>query len=349
MPLDIYSTMAQLKAIEVLPPVCTFLFDTFAKDMGMVENEEAFYDFKKGVQEMAPFVHPNTGGVLMKRSGFETRKVGFCNIAPERVVRAEDTNQRSFGEVVFGGMTPEQRSKKLMIEDLAAMRLAVQNRREWMVREVLLKGKLEILRYTNEGREVQSTKVADYGFTNFYTPANAWDTANADIRSDMHKMTDIACEGGGMVTVRLMASDVADALINNERYQKLMDVRNYDLGKIDEKYIGSGVRFLGYDVDGAKMYSLSGKFINDKGVAESIIPSGTIISGYQGMVKVGHAPVTQVEEVTVNAKHKTYVAKEVPLRHGSINSNSVMNRLTSRPTVVPFNVDGWVVGHVLTP
>ena len=29
-----------------------------------------------------------------------------------------------------------------------------------------------------------------------------------------------------------------------------------------------------------------------------------------------------------------------------IDGNSIMNRVTSRPTVIPFNVDAWVVANV---
>ena len=58
-------------------------------------------------------------------------------------------------------------------------------------------------------------------------------------------------------------------------------------------------------------------------------------------------PVTQVEETGANARHKTYIKKEVPLCYGSIDGNSIKNRLTSCPTVVPRNVDGWAVATVL--
>jgi hypothetical protein len=65
------------------------------------------------------------------------------------------------------------------------------------------------------------------------------------------------------------------------------------------------------------------------------------------MLEVYHGPVTQVETEDSSAVHKTYIKKEVPLRYGSIQSNAIKNRITSRPTVVPRNVDGWVVGSVL--
>ena len=66
------------------------------------------------------------------------------------------------------------------------------------------------------------------------------------------------------------------------------------------------------------------------------------------MLNIYHGPVTQVEETGMNAQHKTYIKKEVPLRYGSIDGNSIKNRLTSCPTVVPANVDGWCVATVIS-
>ena len=98
MPIDIYSTRAQLAAIELMEREYSFLYDTFVQDIGAVEDDKAIYDFKKGSRQMAPVVHPGTGGVLMSRQGYETREIGFCTIAPERIITNPDLQKRAFGE-----------------------------------------------------------------------------------------------------------------------------------------------------------------------------------------------------------------------------------------------------------
>lgn len=100
---------------------------------------------------MAPVVHEMTGGVLMGRTGYETREIGFCTVAPERIITDPDITGRAFGEKILGAMTPEQREKKMLAQDLADMRKAIQRRREHMARQVLLTGKLSMFVYTNEG------------------------------------------------------------------------------------------------------------------------------------------------------------------------------------------------------
>lgn len=345
--MDIYSTAAQLKALELLPREYSFLADTFCADMGVVEDEHAIYDFKKGSKPMAPVVHPGQGGIVMARDGFQTKEIGFCTIAPERIIENNDLKGRTFGEAIMGALTPEQREKKMLAKDLTEMRAAIQRRREWMVRQVMLTGKLSVFRYTNEGRDSETTLVADYGFTNTFAPTTDWDQAGATIYDDMQAMYDMVYDGLGTVDICVMAPDVANAMIADSSFQKTLDIRNFELGELNQKYRGQGVRFLGYNADGVALYSFAGKFVDDDNQVKPIMPSGTIIMGGTGCLKMIHGPVTQVEETGSGAAHKTYIKKEVPLRYGSIDGNAIKNRLTSCPTVVPFNVDGWVVGKVL--
>jgi len=345
--MDIYSTRAQLAAIDLLPREYSALYDFFGREAGNVEDDKAIYDFRKGSRRMAPAVHPGTGGVIMDRDGYETREIGFACIAPERIIEDTNLKGRLFGEAVLGAMTPQERERKMLAKDLMDMRKAIQRRREWMVRQVLLTGKLEIFTYTNEGRGINPTMIADYGFTNNFTPATNWDQAGADINGDMEDIFDLVYDGSGYVDVIIMAPDVAGAMLANGNYVRLFDGRNIDMGKLNSQYKGSGLRFIGWNADGVEMYSLAGKFMDDDGVLKSIIPSGKLIAGSREMLNIYHGPVTQVEEVGQNAQHKTYIKKEVPLRYGSIDGNSIKNRLTSCPTVVPENVDGWAVATVL--
>ena len=346
--MDIYSTRAQLAAIDLMPREYSVLYDFFAHDAGTVEDDKAIYDYRKGSRRMAPTVHPGTGGVLMDRDGYETREIGFCCIAPERIIEDQNLKGRMFGENILGALTPQEREKKLLAKDLMEMRRAIQRRREWMVRQVLLTGKLSIFTYTNEGRGVNATMIADYGFTNYYTPDTAWNQVGADINGDMEEIFDLVYDGLGSVELMMMAPNVASAILGNSDYIKTFDLRNADMGKINTQYRGQGLRFLGYNIDGVEMYSCSGNFVDDDGVTKKLIPDGKLVVGSRDLLNVFHGPVTQVEDTGRNAQHKTYIKKEVPLRYGSIDGNSIKNRLTSCPTVIPKNVDGWCVATVLS-
>lgn len=345
--MDIYSTRAQLAAIELQERIYTFLYDTFAHENAPVEDDKAIYDYRKGTERMAPVVHPGAGGVVMPRDGYSTREIGFATIAPERIIENSDLLGRAFGEKILGAMTPQDRERKMLARDQVEMRQAIQRRREHMIRQVLLTGKLNLFEYTNEGRSVQPTLVADYGFTNNFAPVTAWNQSGAKINDDMKAIYDIAYEGGGSVDIIVVSPDVANAILADEAYLKLLDIRNADAGSVNAKYLDKGVRFVGKNIDGVDIYSLSGKYLDDDGQRKDMLPAGTLIAGSRGMLEVYHGPVTQVEKEDSEAVHKTYIKKEVPLRYGSIASNAIKNRITSRPTVVPRNVDGWVIASVL--
>ena len=347
MALDIYSTRAQLAAIELMPTPNNFIMDLFVKDEGVIDDEKAICDVMKGGEVMAPIVHPGVGGVLLDRPGYETREIGFATIAPERIIVPTDLKNRAFGERILGGKTPEQREKDMLRKDLADMKAAIQNTRAYMARQVITTGRLELFRFTHEGRDKETTLVADYGFSNNFTPDKAWDQADATIADDMKEIVDLVTEGLGNVDVIVMASDVASAVMSNANYIKTLDVINMRAGEINTKYRGQGVRFLGYNADGIEMYSYSGKYTDWDGSRKPILPSGKLIAGSRGMIKMLHGPVTQIEETGMNAVHKTYINKEVPLRYASVESNSLKNRVTSCPTFMPYNVDGWVIADVL--
>lgn len=348
MPLDIYSTYAQLAAIEKMPVESSLLWDLFVKEEGVVEDDQAIYDYRKGVLQMAPIVHQDVGGVPMARGGYETRMIDFCTIAPERVIEAHQLKPRMFNEKIFGGMTPEQRERKMLAQDHTDMRKAIQRRREWMARQLILTGKQEIFKYTSEGRSKVATLHADFGFTQFFQPEITWDQPGAKIEGDMKKMNDIVVnEGYGEVDIVLMAADVAESMYTNSTYLNQHNILRLDTGKLESTYRGKGVRYLGRNADGVDMYSASGKFIDDDGLPKDIIPAGTIIMGKRGMIKCIHGPVVQIESTAANAQHQVYVKREVPLRYASIESNSLKNRITSRPALMPYNVDGWLVAKVL--
>lgn len=347
MAIDLYSIRSQLAQLEQMPREYSFLYDLFTSDKGTVMNDKAIYDVRKGTRKMAPMVHANTGGVIMERTGYETEEIGFCTIAPERVIERDNLMFRAFGENVFGAMTPAERAKKLQAQDLMEMRQAIQRRREWMARQVLLTGKLEIFEYTREGRDKYASKVADYGFSNNMTITNKWNAAGAVIEDDMKAMFDKVYDGGSYVDVVLMDPKAASAMLHNTDYIRLHDVKNVNIGEMNQRYVGQGVRYLGVNIDGVDMYSVSGTFVDDDGAVKPLLPAGTVIAGSKGMLNAYHGPINVVKGRDETSVWDTYVVKELAQRFGDSDSNIVKNRLTSRPTIVPENVDGWIVANVL--
>ena len=151
---NLFSTGVMTKAVELMPRTYTFLSDTFAKEGEVYEDDNVMYDYRRGTETgLAPFVVPGTGGVAVNRDPFEMRRIAFTTLAPEIPLTLADVSTRQFGETVMGGKTPEQRQKQVLARDLTKLRGMNQNSRNWLIREVMLKGKMEIRRYTKNGRE----------------------------------------------------------------------------------------------------------------------------------------------------------------------------------------------------
>ena len=50
-PFDLFSTAVMLKAVEQMPRIYTFLSDSFAADGGLVEDDRAMYDYRRGAEK----------------------------------------------------------------------------------------------------------------------------------------------------------------------------------------------------------------------------------------------------------------------------------------------------------
>jgi len=348
--LDMFNTMTMLKAVEQMKPIPRFLGDMFCADDGATDDDHLFYDYRKGDQTgLAPFVVPGTGGITINREGFEMRQVAFSRMAPQRTITMRDISVRQFGENIVGGMTPADRSKKKVAEDLKVLRTVNQNRRNWMVREVLIKGKLEICRYTHEGREAKASMLADFGFENYYEPAVKWDQAGARFEYDFEKFNEAIMEEGGDVDTILMGPGVFDTMLENEFYLKSLDLDKAAMGELRTRYAGQGLYFRGLTRNGIKMVSDYAKFRNDDGQMEYEIPYGHILlaSTVNKPLRMLHGPITKVKGTDDSARHETYVKKEVPFRIGNSDNDTIINRLVSCPTVIPDNVGAWGVMRVL--
>lgn len=347
--LNLYDTMTMLKAVEQMQREYRFLSDTFVADGTVSADEHPFYDYRKGHKRgLAPFVVPGTGGVTMNREGYEMRQIHFTTLEPQYVVQESDLDHRLFGENVIGGESQEQRAKKLLAQDLKNLRSDLQNTRDWMAREVLLKGRLEIQRHTRAGVEKAPTMVADFGFTNFYTPATPWNQAGAKINYDMEAVFDMVYDQMGEIDILVMGAGVFEAMMENSQYCKTLDMDKVYMGEIATKYSGSGVRYRGTNSDGVKMVSYSGHVPTYTG-EEPGIPAGWILAGSSRNKPISfmHGPINKWSGMDESAQRKTYIKKEVPFRVGGSHSDSIATQMISRPTIVPENVGAWAVMKVM--
>ena len=208
-----YTTREMIEAIEINPPVRNFLTRTFFPREETHRSEKVEFDIKKGKRIMAPFVSPRIGGKVITRQGFQTKEFTTPRLAPERVLTVDDISARAAGENIYSKRTPSEREDELLAQDYKDLDESVQRRVEWMCRQILFEGKLDIVD-EEAGVDVQ----VDYGFENIVvlTSDNYWSLSTVNpIPLLREKRRAIIKDAGKAPNILLFASDLIDVFINN--------------------------------------------------------------------------------------------------------------------------------------
>lgn len=140
-----YTTREMIGAIEINPPVRKFLTEKFFPVEQTHLTEKVEFDVKKGKRVMAPFVSPRIGGKVITRQGFQTKEFTTPRLAPERMLTVDDISTRALGENIYSKRTPSEREDELLAMDYKELDESIQRRIEWMCRQILFWGKLDIV------------------------------------------------------------------------------------------------------------------------------------------------------------------------------------------------------------
>lgn len=334
-----YTTREMVEAIELTPPVRNFLTRTFFPRERTHVAEKIEVDVKKGKRIMAPFVSPRIGGKVITRQCFQTNEFTTPRIAPERIMTVDDISKRALGENVYSKKTPSEREDELLVNDLRELDDAIQRRIEWMSRQVIFEGKLDV-----EDREAGVDFQIDYGFKNItvLTSDKYWSLSTVDPMPLLKKeRRRIIKESGRTPDMLLFAEDTIDAFIDNPFIKEAMNIRNMQNIEIKPRVIDEALTFYGRIASlGLDIYSYNESFINDDGEEEDTIPSGAcLMASSKGIGSLEFGLITQIED----KKFQSYEAKAVPKIYCDEKSEAKSIRLTSRPLPKPDDIASWSV------
>lgn len=337
-----YTTREMMEAIDQTPPVRTFLQRTFFPGEQTHVTEKVEFDVRKGKRVMAPFVSPRKGGKVLTRQGYKTNQFTTPKIAPERVLTKDDISVRAMGENVYSQRTPAEREDELLAKDLTDLEEAIARRKEWMCRQILFEGKVDVTD-PDEGVDIQ----IDFGFENIVVLGadEQWGLATVDPLAILRKRRKKTIKDTGTAPdIAIFSSDVIEDFINNPFVLKAMNVLNMKNVVIEPRVVDPALTFYGriaeLDLD---IYTYDEWFLNDDGEEESMIPSGTVLLGHSGGEgQIEYGLVTQMED----KKFCSYEGKLVPKVWADENDEVKKIRLTSRPLPRPFDVASWSVIYV---
>ena len=337
-----YTTREMMEAFDQAPPVRSFLRKTFFSKERTHVTEKVEIDVRKGKRIMAPFVSPRIGGKVIARQGWKTNQFTTPKIAPERLLTIDNISSRAIGADIYSKRTPEEREDELLAEDFTDMEESIDRRVEWMCRQILFEGKLDV-QDEEEGIDIQ----VDFGFTNVVVLGDSeqWRLAGTDPLPLFRRLRKkIIKDTGHAPDIAIFSSDVIEDFTKNEAVIKSMDVLNMKNVEIKPRVVDSALTFYGriaeLDLD---LYTYDEWFVNDKGEDESIIPPGTVLLAHSsGEGQIEYGLVTQMED----KKFHSYEGKLVPKVWADENSETKKARLTSRPLPRPFDVESWAVIYV---
>lgn len=344
--MNFYETMTLLQAVEKLPPTRTFLKDTFFPRTETFVTEKVLLDIRKGSQKMAPFVAPRVGGVTMERDGFSTREFKAPRIAPQRPITIDDLSKRSFGESVVSSRTPAQRQAAIVAKDLQDFNAMIARREEWMAAQVLFYGRAVLKGYVDHANKQFVEQEIDYQFENKETLLleERWGYGG-DIYTNLEEWRlDVLQKTGEAPTVAVLGRQAAVAMRNDEKLQKLLDIRNLNIGQMNPEIRGNGVTYLGrLSALGLDLLTYDAWFQDDDGQAKPFVPEDHIMMGTPGLGSFAYGAITQMEK----DDFLTYEGVRVPKVWSDHDNEVRMMRLSSRPLPKPDDVHAWFVAKVV--
>lgn len=334
-----YTTREMIEAIEINPPVRNFLTRTFFPRERTHRTEKVEVDIKKGKRIMAPFVSPRIGGKVITRQGFKTMEFSTPRIAPERVLTTDDISKRGLGENIYSKKTPSEREDDMLADDYRELDESIQRRTEWMCRQILFEGKLDVVD-TEAGVDFQ----VDYGFGNIFvlTADKYWSLAAVDPMPMLRaRRRQIIKDTGRAPNVMVFAADLIEAFTENPHIKEAMNILHMQNIEIKPRIVDDALTYYGKIAElGLEIYSYEEFFLNDEGKEEGIIPAGACIMAHaEGEGGIEYGLITQLED----KKFQSYEAKQVPKIYCNENSDVKMFRLTSRPLPRPDDVQSWCV------
>lgn len=351
----IYRTAALVGAAEQIPQQPTFLrdryFPTAASDL--FKTQDVYIDFRDSKIKLAPVVIPRHQGVLVGRDAFKTYTLTPPFVAPMRTITLDNLTSRGFGEALYSDRTAEDREAALIARDIDDMNKMIDNREEMMCAALMLNSQVALKQYadkvdTDEYLEFDVRYYDGDANPNAYITANPWNGSGADIYADLTAIVRQLTAKGSACTDIVAHSSVCDAIISDEKFQKLLDIRNFHMGTIEPSELPDGVGFFGTINLGGKivgLYSYDREIFDEQTkTTVPLIPEGSLIACAPDCGHMLYGAISQIEKE--DEKFHTYASKRVPKFYTDSDNDVRSLRVASRPLPAPHSVYPWVSANV---
>jgi len=337
--MDLYSTDVLNAVVASLIGGSQFLLDRYFSNVQTDTAEEIHFDQLDGKRRISPFVSPLVEGQIVASLGYKTSSFKPAYIKDKRVFDMNRPLKRSPGEQLGGSLSPINRLRALIAQDMQDQLAMLRRRLEVMAGEVLATGKLTI------SGDKYPTVILDFGRAPVVPPAPLWNDPAAVPLTDLEDWAMTLLQStGAMPRDVIMTVDTWKAFSNNKQVQAQLD-RYRTMTALpalsgDAPVLEGGI-YMGM-ISGFNIYVYSGWYVDPSdGVEKPTLPPGTAIlcsvaiEGYQAYGAI------RDEEVGLQAMPyfvKSWIEPDPSVRF-------VM--MQSAPILVPYRIGASTAVKVL--
>lgn len=356
--MDCFNTYFLQAAIEVIPIRHTWFRDRYFPtdlEMDVFGTSHVLADFRELSQKAAPFVLPRIGAIPTTRVGFSTYDLEPMNIAVSLPLTIDNLVHRGFGESLMSRMTPADRERRFIIEDLEQINRMIDRSEELLAIQTILDNGATMFHRTDDKDIGENISVKFYdGVDNpcLFTPANTWtqstfsngDWTKGNWYTDMSAMVRSARQRGVVITEFMLSQDVASWLLDDGWFMMMLDNRRVEMARLSPDVLTDDVVELGYiNIDGANIRILYhiGLYENDAGNEVSFLPAGTVIGISPDVGRGLYGGVTLMDPVT--RRFYTVAGRRVAEAIVTQRPPARETCVYSKPLFVPRRKAPWVV------
>jgi hypothetical protein len=342
--IDIYEPRKMLAALEQTMPPKTFFLDTFFKTTVLHDTETVELDIYKGEREISVYVNPIHDGVVVERDGYTTNITRPAYIKEKIPLRAKDVTKRILGENIYNPISAEERAAQILGKDLAKLNMRLTRLIEKMCAEAVTTGKVIV---KGEGWDAE----VDFGYEpgkhiKVLTGTSAWDQADSTPAEDLDSWREEIVERCGIAPdYCIIGSRAGWKLLKNPEIMALLDIKNYDIGRIEPNSLPNGINYYGrlaLPSGTVKLFSYN-EVYKDPVTKENIplVPKDIVVLGSsEARCEMNYGLIQNI-----------YSLQAVPRFPHTWTENSGSARwlqLESAPMPNLYQVDAFTVAHVLS-
>lgn len=339
---DLFSTNVMMGVVQSLIIPQNFLLDTFFPLQQTETSEEIHFDTIVRTRRLAPFVSPLVEGKIVAGQGYTTNTFKPAYIKDKRVWDGNRALKRSAGEQIGGSLTPMQRMQAILAFELQDQLYMLQRRLEWMASQVMQTGAVTVV-----GDLYPSVSVSfgrDGSLTITKGSGTKWTDAGVDPLNDLSDWALLVLQKVGAMANIVVMDPTTWKTFRNADSVKYRITTQRRLGEMptlaQDAVTATGATYMG-TIDQFSVFVYSDWYIDDNGVEQPMLPSGTVILGssqMQGVRAFGAIRDEQAGYQAVPYYPKSWVEQDPAVRY---------LLMQSAPLVVPTRPNASLCATVL--